>query len=125
MKNSDGSRRPRSLFIICVVITLVSVPLLLHARTFSTSVQIVNNSSGEIRNVYTSPVDNDNWSADLLGDASIGAGQSYTIGDVACTGDQTKVIAEDQDGCFLYKVVTCGQSTTWTVTNDTTRDCGY
>src|SRR5437660_634394 len=106
MKNSDGSRNPRSIVIICaVIIAFASLPLLSRARAFSTSVSIVNNSSKEIRNVYTSHVDSDDWSADLLGEASISAGQSADVSNIACDGQQVKVIAEDQDGCFASTVV--------------------
>jgi hypothetical protein len=88
-------------------------------------VAIVNNSSREIRNVYLSHVDADDWSGDQLSkDATIPPGQSYNLSNLACDQQQVKVIGEDQDGCFLSTVVTCGTSSTWTVTNDTARDCG-
>lgn len=91
----------------------------------ATSVNIVNNSSREIRNVYLSHVDLDDWGADQLSDgATIGAGQSYNLSNLACDSQQVKVIGEDADGCFLSTVVNCGDSATWTITNDTVRDCG-
>lgn len=125
MKNSESSRLPRR-FIICVaLIAVASIPFLSHARTVATSVNIVNNSSREISNVYTSHLDADDWSADLLGDARIAAGQSQNVGSIQCDGQQVKIIAEDQDGCFISTIVTCGSSSTWTITNDTPRDCGY
>ena len=126
MKNSGGTRNPRGLIIICVaLLTVVAVPLLSSARTPATSVNIVNNSSKEIRNVYLSHVGTDDWSGDQLSNgATIAAGQSFTLNNVACDQQQVKVIGEDQDGCFLSTVVTCGDSATWTITNDTARDCG-
>jgi hypothetical protein len=51
-------------------------------------------------------------------------GGSFTISDVSCSGSSIKVIAEDQEGCFSYQVVSCSGSATWTITNDTSRDCG-
>jgi hypothetical protein len=127
MKNSDGSRLSRSLVICVALIVLASIPFLSHARTrtLSTSVNIVNNSSHTIRNVYTSHPDADDWSADVLGDATITAGQSQNVGGIQCDGQQIKIIAEDEDGCFLSTTVTCGNSSTWTITNDTPRDCGF
>jgi len=124
MKYTDGSRHPRSLIIICVAL-IAAVPLFSIARTMSTSVNIVNNSGREIRNVYSSHVDADDWSADLLGDATIATGQSRAVNNLACDAQQVKVIAEDQDGCFLSVVVGCGESATWTISSDTARDCGY
>ena|SRR5437016_977610 len=126
MKGSDGSRNPRSLIIICVALLAIAlVPLLSSARTQTTSVNIVNNSSRNLVHVYVSHVNVDDWSGNQLGDATIGPGQSFSLANFACDQQQAKVIAEDQDGCFLSTVVNCGDSTTWTVTNDTARDCGY
>jgi hypothetical protein len=125
MKNSDSLRNPRSVVIICVaLIAFASLPLLTSARATSTSVNIINNSSRQVRNVYWSHVDADDWSADLLSQA-IDAGQSSNLTNVPCDGQQVKIIAEDQDGCFASTVITCGQSSSWTITNDTARDCGY
>lgn len=127
MKNSDGTRKPHGLIIICVaLLAFASVPLLSRARTATaTSVNIVNNSNRVIRNVYLSHVDRDDWSGNqLTNGASIGPGQSATVSNLACDQQQVKVIAEDQDGCFLSTVVNCGDSSTWTITNDTAADCG-
>ena len=126
MKNSDGTRNPRSLIIICVALfALAALPLLSSARTPTTSVNIVNNSNREIRNVYLSHVNVDDWGGDQLSNgATIAPGQSFTLNNVACDQQQVKVIGEDQDGCFVSTVVTCGDSATWTITNDTARDCG-
>ena len=122
MKNSDGRRSHRSLIIICVaLLTFASLPTL-RAKSFSTSVNIVNNSSREIRNVYISHVNADDWTQ--LGEGSISPNHSSTFSNIACDQQQVKVIAEDQDGCFLSTVVTCGEAATWTITNETAADCG-
>jgi hypothetical protein len=126
MKNSDGTLNPGVLIIICVaLLAVVALPLRSGARTASTSVNIVNNSSKEIRNVYLSHVNVDDWGANQLGEAIISPGQSFALNNVACDQQQVKVIAEDQNGCFLSTVINCGDSDTWTVTNDSSRDCGY
>lgn len=125
MKNSDGTRNPRGLIIICVALLAVaSAPLLSNARTPTTSVNIVNSSNKEIRNVYLSHVNSDDWGGNQLGDATIAPGRSFTLNNVACDQQQVKVIGEDQDGCFVSTVVNCGESATWTITNDAARDCG-
>ena len=125
MRNSDGQRNPRGLIIVCVVVlAFASLPLLSSARATATSVNIVNNSNKEIRNVYLSHVNSDDWSANQLGNATIGPGQSFRLSNLACDQQQVKVIAEDADGCFLSTVVNCGDNATWTVTDSTARDCG-
>ena len=104
---------------------MVCAPLLSNAYAPSTSITIVNNSSREIRHVYLSAPDQNNWGSDQLVNSVIPAnGGSFTLADVSCGASGIKVIAEDQDGCFIYQVVTCSESVTWTITNSTTRDCG-
>lgn len=126
MKNSDGLRKPRTLIIICVaLLVFASLSFASNARSIATSVSIVNNSGREIRNVYLSSVDADDWSGNQLGESTIAAGQTFNLNISDCSQSQIKVIGEDQDGCFVSTVVTCGSGSTWTVTNDTARDCGY
>lgn len=105
---------------------MVCAPMLSNAHVSpSTSVTIVNNSSREIRHIYFSPPDQDNWGSDQLGSSVISAsGGSVTLSDVSCGGASIKVIAEDQEGCFSYQVVSCSEGANWTITNETSRDCG-
>ena len=125
MKNPDVSRSPRSLLIICVALIIFGVPLLSHARMTSTAVNVVNSSSREIRNIYLSHVDVDDWSGDQLSAGqTIAPTQSFTLSNVTCDQQQVKVIGEDQDGCFVSTVITCGENANWTITNDTPKDCG-
>ena len=125
MKDSSITRSFRRLIIFCAAIGVaVIVPLISRAQP-STSVNIVNNSSREIRHIYLSHVNADDWTPNQLSDeAFISPGQSFTLGNLACDQQQAKVIAEDQDGCFLSTVVNCGDNAAWTITNDTARDCG-
>ena|SRR5438093_769578 len=122
MKDLRAKRNLCRLMILCVA--LFTLAALTSARTPSTSVNIVNNSNKEVRNVYLSHVNLDDWGGNQLGDATILPGQSFTLDNVACDQQQVKVVAEDQDGCFLSTVVNCGGNVTWTITNDTARDCG-
>jgi hypothetical protein len=122
MKNSRINRNFWRLATLSI--TLFALTALSSARTATTSVNIVNNSNKEIRNVYLSHVNLDDWGANQLGDAIILPGQSFNLSNFACDQQQVKVVAEDQDGCFLSTVVTCGDSGSWTITNDSARDCG-
>ena len=104
---------------------MVCGPLLSRAYAPSTAITIVNNSGREIRHVYLSPPDQNNWGSDQLVNSVISPdGGSFTISNVSCGGAGVKVIAEDQDGCFIYQVVTCSESVTWTIPNNASRDCG-
>ena len=120
----------RRLIILCAALcAFAALPLLSSARSsssmnLSTSITIVNSSPREVRHLYFSNVNAEDWGADQLSNGTIAPGQSFTISDFACDQPQIKVIGEDQDGCFLTTVVTCGDSTTWTITSQTAADCG-
>jgi len=126
MKNSVTNRNFFRLAVLGIALCALAVlSSASTARTASTSVNIVNNSNKEIRNVYLSHVNADDWSENQLSNgATIAPGQSYNLSNVACDQQQVKVVGEDQDGCFLSTVVSCGDSATWAVTNDSARDCG-
>jgi hypothetical protein len=103
---------------------MVCGPLLSKAHAPSTAITIVNNSSREVRHVYLSVPDSNNWGSDQLGSSVISAnGGSVTI-NASCDGSSIKVIAEDHQGCFFYQVVSCSENATWTITNSATPDCG-
>jgi len=122
MKNSRTKRNLCRLVILCIA--LFALAALSSARTATTSVNIVNNSNKEIRNVYLSHVNVDDWGNNQLGDSTIPPGQSFALNNVACDQQQVKVIGEDQNGCFLSTVISCGDNSTWTITNETPTDCG-
>ena len=125
MKETNRMLHRRQLIMLVAgLMVLASLPALSRAHAFSTSVTIANNSSLMIRNVYLSHVNVDDWSGNQLGNSSIAPGASVTLNDLACDAQQIKVIAEDENGCFLSTVINCGESSTWTVTNNSTRDCG-
>src|SRR5262245_29594172 len=118
------SRNMISVFATVVVLLAVcTVTILSRART-QTSLTVTNSSHREIRHLYFSPPDSDNWSSDQLHDSAIANGQSVTLSDVPCNQASLKVIAEDQSGCFLYQMISCGNSVTWTITDDAPADCG-
>ena len=121
MRNSHIKRN--LLLLIILGAAIAALPLLSRAQQ-STSVNIVNASTHEIRHVYFSHVGADDWSGNQLGDSVISPGQSFTLSNVACDQQQVKVIGEDEDGCFLSTVVNCGDNAVWTITNVTSRDCG-
>ena len=122
----------RLLMFAAFICALVGVPALSgHPVPAGSSAQpvmtiaVTNNSSREIRHMYLSPVDRKEWGPDQMDGSVLKTGQTFTITDVSCPGNEIKVVAEDLDGCFMYGVVSCAQdSTGWIITDDTPRDCG-
>ena len=124
MKGFVVSRRIKQLALFALVIGVVgALPLLSAAYAPSTTVTIVNNTSTEIRHVYLSATTDNNWGPDQLNSTSIAIGGSRALG-LSCGSADIKVIAEDEDGCFYYEVVSCSENSTWTINNSSVRDCG-
>lgn len=104
---------------------LAGITFLANARTAaSINITINNNSQREIRHVYLAAGDPNNWGPDQLNGSTIPSGSSYTLNGVSCNGSSVRVIAEDQNGCFLYNTVSCDSNATWNITDSTTADCG-
>lgn len=126
MRNKHRLRGVFWSFVIIVALSSVAAVVAKRVtRSPSTSIKITNNSTTlEIRHVYLSHPDQDDWSGDQLGLTAIAPGGSTTLNNVSCDQAEIRVIGEDQNGCFLYQVVACGGDVTWTIPNGATPDCG-
>jgi hypothetical protein len=128
MRNTFAILNSRSIFrlaMLAAVLSLMSaLPLLSGAAApTTTAITVTNDSSLEIRHLYLSPADNDNWGPDQLNGSVIATGQSVTINAV---WDQAtvKVVSEDQNGCFLYQTLDATGNASWTITSNAVPDCG-
>lgn len=117
-------KRSKALLVFAVVIGVCACgSLLSSAHTPTANITIVNNSSREIRRLYLSAPDQNNWGPDQLGSSVIAAGGGSVTISASCSGASIKVIAEDHEGCFLYEIVSCSGNATWTITNAASPDC--
>jgi len=128
MKRNTNKRLLLTGLALVVALSTLFVTPLRHvqgARALM-SITVTNSSTRPVYHLYLSPADHDAWGPDLMSmGTTINNGQSFTITDVTCSANEIKVVAEDQQGCFMYGVVSCAQGTTsWTITNDTAVDCG-
>ena len=123
--NSAGNKRRRAIYALLVCMALGGMTLLAAARTpGSINLTINNNSQREIRHFYLAVGDPNNWGPDQLGGTAISSGGSFTLNGVSCDASSIRLIAEDRDGCFLYKTVSCADQATWDITNSDIPDCG-
>ena len=131
MVKADG-KGTRRLMLVALMCALVGIPALSSAAIPAVSsaqpmltITVRNDSSREIFHLYLSPPDRDNWGPDLLNGRVVRNGETFTISDVSCPGNEIKIIAEDKAGCFTYGILGCGQaSTDWIITNEMPADCG-
>ena len=114
------------LWIIAITATaLIGTAVLTTAKTNSgVSITVRNSSQREIRHLYLAAGDPNNWSADQLNGSTIPPGGSSVLNGVTCSGPTIRVIAEDQNGCFVYNNASCNADQTWEITDATTPDCG-
>jgi len=108
---------------LAAALCLLAVVIPRSSATSALTISIVNNGGSEIRHIYLSPPDNDNWGPDQLNESVISPGATRNL-NVSWDQSTVKLVAEDQDGCFLSTTVAATGSPVWTITSDTSRDCG-
>jgi hypothetical protein len=124
MYTASSHRKGFRLFILIVVVCAFgTIALSSSAASPSTTVTITNNSSWEIRALYLSPADNDNWGDDQLNGSAIAPGASYSL-NLSWDQSTVKLVAEDQDGCFISNVVDATSNSSWTISSSASRNCG-
>jgi len=113
----------RLLMLAAVLSTLAALTPLSSATAPPLTISVVNNSGWEIRRFYLSPANNDNWGPDQLNGSSISPGATRNL-NVSWDQSAVKLVAEDQDGCFLSTTVEASGSPVWTIASDAARNCG-
>ena len=91
--------RPRSPFAaLCLLAALAILTASAEAQQKSAAVAVHNRSSQDINNIYLSPVGNDKWGEDRLGDRVLGAGGRVTLDPGLANGCvyDVRVIFEDK-----------------------------
>jgi hypothetical protein len=113
----------RVLILIAGICTLAALTPGSTATAPAFTISLVNNSGNEIRHLYLSPADNDNWGGDQLSEIAISPGSTRSL-QVSWDQSTIKLVGEDQDGCFLTTTVDATGTQVWTITSNTARDCG-
>ena len=120
---SSGTRF-RFLMLVAVLGALSLVtPLSGASSSPPLTITVVNNSAWEIRYLYLSPANDDNWGPDQLNDSAISQGATRTL-NVSWDQSTVKLVAEDNDGCFLSTTLAATGSPVWTIPSDAPRNCG-
>ena len=113
----------RLALMVALIGSLGTTFLLYAAPAQSVTLTVVNNSSRDIRYLYLSPADNDNWGADQLNESVISPGGTRTL-NITWEQAAIKLVVEDQDGCFLSTTKSVTSNMEWTIASDAQRNCG-
>lgn len=89
-------------------------------------VTVNNESEWAITHLYLSPIDEDEWGEDQLGDEVINTGESFTLTGIPCDSYDVKLMDEDGDECVVAEVDICGSDDEWTISDEDLLECeGY
>jgi|CXWL01.1.fsa_nt_gi hypothetical protein len=92
----------------------------------TSDVTLNNQSEVAIHHMFLSPVDQETWGADQLGDHVVGAGETFLLKGVPCAEFHLKLIDEDGDECIVAVPEVCGQDQQWNISHDALLTCeGY
>lgn len=101
---------------------LALVALLGTSAAVGASVTIHNGSSWAFFQLFISPVNQESWGPDLLGNQVVPSGESVHIsGD--CDTYDIKLVDEDGDECVVTDVDICSSGETWTVDDEDLLAC--
>jgi predicted small secreted protein len=89
------------------------------------SLTIVNDSSFTFDNIYLSPVDQDDWGADLLGADLLDPGDEVVITDLVCDVFDIRIVDEDGDECIVTDVDLCFDDALWVIDDDELASCQF
>jgi len=118
-----NSRTYLALMFLAVLSAICVLAPLSSATAPSITVSVVNNSQRAVSHLYLASAGSDDWTGDQLSGA-VNAGSSQSVS-VTWSESTVKLIAEDEDGCFLSTTIDNSGSPSWTITSSTARDCGY
>ena len=86
------------------------------------TVQIHNESSWDIHELYISPTSEEEWGSDLLGSNIVQTGQYAELTDVPCADYDVRIVDEDGDVCVVAEVALC-ESAAYTLDDDDLLEC--
>lgn len=124
MNLTHTHRRPLLVSAIVIVPLLVATVLGAVRGRSTVDVTVKNDSQRSMQHLYFASGDTGKWSGDQLNGTVIPSGGSFVLRNLDCNGANVRIIAEDQNGCFVYDNVSCDADQTWDITDASTPDCG-
>lgn len=110
-------------FTCCLIALFVLAGFAAAGHAEESTLEIVNGTSWDIHHLFLSPVDDDAWGPDQLGDKVLGSGESFRLRGIPCDTFDIKIIDEDGDECVVVEVDLCAEDAVWELTDDDLLDC--
>jgi hypothetical protein len=86
-------------------------------------ISVVNESVWEIKEVYVSEVDRNDWQPNLVENEVLTAGGGAIIVKTECGVYDLKIVDTDNNICIVKKIETCGDNKTITITDQSIGSC--
>lgn len=111
--------------LLVLLVTIAAAGAAEAARRSDSDVEFVNRSDWDLYELYLSPVDDDEWGPDQLGNEVIESGGSFLLHGIPCDDYDVLLVDEDGDECVLEEVDLCGDSEQWVITNKDLLACQW
>lgn len=113
----------KSVLLWGVVIAMAVGPVIVRAGAYDSVVDIVNQSSWEIHQLYLSSTSDEEWGPDQLGEHVIGTGDTFQLHGIPCDDYDVRLVDEDGDACVVGGVTLCADADAWEITDEDLLAC--
>ena len=81
----------------------------------ASDIAVINQSDWALDNFYLSPVGQNEWGPDQLGEDIVSSGENFLLKGVPCDSYDVKLVDEDGDECILGGVNVCAENQGWII----------
>lgn len=88
-------------------------------------VTLVNDTSWDIHHLYLSPVTDEEWGEDQLGEHILESGGSFDLYKIPCDDYDVMLVDEDGDECIVEDIEICEMDEEWLLDDETLLACEF
>jgi len=107
----------------CVALLAMMLSGAVAAGSYDSVVNINNQSSWDIHEMYLSSTDTTDWGPDQLGEHVIGNDETFKLHGIPCDDYDVRLVDEDGDACVVGGVTLCADQDAWVISDDDLLAC--